>query len=459
MERIKRVFNGNTRILYTFSIAEFGYKLLSSYVFSLTSFFLTDIALLSVTATGAIQLVSRILKLIGAPVSGLVIDKQPFKSGKYVPWLKMTAVLMPAVYVALFVIPTMGLGQNATMILIAVAMIAGTLLDVLFYSAYNSTYHGVTHEPDRRAILASSKSIARECGETICELVYPLMMSALIAVGMKESGASLLTCAVFAVLFILCAAFTIRELNVYGIESRVRKSKNNVTLREVISAALKNKALMLACLIMFLYCFRTFMVAPVKVYYYGKVIGHIEYFAVESAFSWIVGTGIVFAVPLFVKHIGTKRIYIISLLSAACCHALIYIFGHSWKAYIFLYCVSEAFINIVSVLTLNLFAMACDYGNWKYNTNYDGINMSLYTTSLQASILCCTVIRTLLLNSVGYVGGDTAVTAEVSNVIISMLSVYPAIFLTMAAVVAMFFPVNDKMYKRIISALKEREDM
>lgn len=451
-----KVSNTN-RIFYLFGIGEFGYQMVAGYTVAMLSFFLTDVAMLSVTSTGVIIILSKIIKMIGAPVSGLLIDRQSFQGDRYIPWLNISALMRVVFYMLLFSLPLVIHNTSNLLALVVIVIIGATFSDSLFYSTYHAIYHRITRDPEKRAILSSSRSIAREAGEMMSGLSYPLLLTFFFAVGICNVAPYTLTFAVLSTLFLVFVCFFVRELKRCGGAGNVRKRRKKSSIKEISSGMIRNKALMIACGIMFLRCFRTFLGAPMKIYYYERVLGHFEYYSIDRLVSGIVGIAIIFLVPSIVKHMGTKKAYIISLLMAASCHALMFPFASSWKAYIVLYGISEAFVNIASVLTLNIFAMASDYGNWKNNTDYSGMNMSLYTFSLQSGIFACTILRTYLLNRVGYIGGDIEITHQIAETIISMLSVYPAVVLGLATILAIVFPINDEMYKKIVDDLERRD--
>lgn len=440
--QIISLLNNKDRVFYSFGIGELGYHIINSFILTLTAYFLTDVAMLSVTTTGVIESAARLVKIFGAPLCGILIDLNFFKKGKYLPWIKLSTVLMGIGYIIMFYIPTLDLPQTTMAILILIAFVLSTFLNVFFSTSYGAMQYGVTADAKKRALVSSSRSIGREGGEMIGGLVYPLVFSTLILMQIGERKSTFYTCIVLVLLFYLCIYILLRELRIAKVDNYIGTIKQKIKIKNLLIATIKNKALLMASAIMIFYCFRHFLGASVKIYYYTKIIGNFEIYAIDRIVSGVVGMGIVFFVPYLVGKYGTKKTYVSALFLTAICHMIMYPFAHSWVFYIILYGISEATINVVSVLTLNMFAIACDYGEKKLGQDCGGVGMSLYTTSLQISLLGSTILRTFILNSANYVGSTMDITPEASNAIILLLTVLPAIFLIVATIIAYKFPTE-----------------
>lgn len=81
-----------------------GFPIFNNFVDSYLDLYLTEIGI-SAAVIGILVGVAQIFDGINDPVFGMLVDKRPFRSGKYGGWMTIAAVFMPLLTICIFMIP------------------------------------------------------------------------------------------------------------------------------------------------------------------------------------------------------------------------------------------------------------------------------------------------------------------------------------------------------------------
>lgn len=81
----------------------FGQNLMYMLQLQFLTFFYTEEVGLSLGTTATLLLVAKLWDAFNDPIMGAIVDKLQFKSGKYIPWLKYTSVIVPLTMLFVFV--------------------------------------------------------------------------------------------------------------------------------------------------------------------------------------------------------------------------------------------------------------------------------------------------------------------------------------------------------------------
>ena len=65
---------------------------------------MTDVGISAITV-GVIFMVAKVWDAVNDPLFGILVDKVNLRSGKYIPWLRAAAILVPLSTVFLFAVP------------------------------------------------------------------------------------------------------------------------------------------------------------------------------------------------------------------------------------------------------------------------------------------------------------------------------------------------------------------
>ena len=208
-------------------------------IYTLVTSFLTAALLfqgLDVTKAAGITLVIKIWDAVNDAIFGVIFDSVKFRSGKkYLPWLKISAALIPISTLILFFIPANS-GENLKLAWFAVAYVlwdtAYTLCDVPIYGAITA----MTRNIEERSSMLSYKSIWAGVGIAFITVAGSVLPSE--HVGLSWSWVAVAT-AIFAFATMIPVNKTLQERHAPSPEDE------NFTIRRMFSYLFKNKYLLI----------------------------------------------------------------------------------------------------------------------------------------------------------------------------------------------------------------------
>lgn len=442
------------RVIYTYSGSiNLAYNFIGQFVSTVTNIFLTDVAQVGVIMAGGMQIIQSFIKMAVAPLTGTAFDKQPFKKGKYYPWLRYAPAALALLYGIFFITPLMNINKAMLLpLLTALLLIASCAQQAVFTLIY-AIYPVVVQTPEDRVLGSTTTNIFKEVGKFIVGLAYPLLLvffsKNLGSEGMGYLGTYLL----FAVGCLLVFWFSSCEIKKSGAEDidLSKEDKPKVKLKDMVKALFTNGPLMMVFCLEFLICVRSIGLSPVAPYYFKYVIGDESGLAVFLSISSLVSVIFMFAAPAFIKICKEQKYAcVIAFALCALCHFLVAWtpWGQQTLGVSLLLAFGGGFANIVSIINLNFFAASCDYGHWKTGKDLPGLSMSLYPVAIQVGVLLATLMRTMLLSAIGY-KANMVVTAAVKSGFVNMVSYAFAAPLIIGLAIAIFYPITDKKLKQI----------
>ena len=135
------------------------------------------------TKSGAVMLIVKIWDAVNDALFGAIFDSVKFKSGKkYLPWLKISSLLIPAATILLFCIPKSS-GETVKLLWFAVAYIiwdtAYTLCDVPAFGIITA----MTSNVEERNTILSLKGITGGIGSALTTVLVTVLISEFIGMG------------------------------------------------------------------------------------------------------------------------------------------------------------------------------------------------------------------------------------------------------------------------------------
>ncbi len=207
-----------------------GFPIFNCFVDSYLDLYLTEIGI-SAAVIGVLVGAAQIFDGINDPIFGMLVDKRPFRSGKYRGWMMIAAIFMPLLTICLFMIPN-GISMNAKIIW----AFASYLLYTIFYDTGDVPIFGVpmvmTSQIHERNVLTGRRVFAG----TITVLIVTVAAPQLYSKAGWHIAAIVFACLGFLLMFPFPLFFKEREF--------AEETEHN-SLREIITAAAKNKYLFL----------------------------------------------------------------------------------------------------------------------------------------------------------------------------------------------------------------------
>lgn len=397
---------------------------------------------------GGVMLAVKIWDAVNDALFGVIFDSVKFKSGKkYLPWLKVSSLLIPATTILLFCIPK-GSGEMVKLAWFAVAYIlwdtAYTLCDVPIYGAITA----MTRNIEERSSMLSYKSIWAGVGIAFITVAGSVLPSE--HVGLSWSWVAVAT-AVFAFATMIPVNKTLQERHAPSPEDE------NFTIRRMFSYLFNNKYLLIYYIGYFFYSAANISGAlNLLVSYY--LFNDTLFSLVVSACGTVPSLIFSLLVPSMLKKIDKMKLYKLCAVLMVVLSLVMWLVGYkSIILHIVLYVIRSVPLSIIGVVMFIFTPDCAEYGKYKTGIEAKGITFAIQTfmVKLTAAISSALVLFILGLKSTGWINveADSFDALEKLNVIqpqhaLNVLwfsyAMIPAIGCLIALVIWNFYKLNDK---------------
>ena len=397
--------------------------------------------------SATVMLVVKVWDAVNDTLFGVIFDSIKFKSGKkYLPWIKVSTVLIPIATVLTFIIPA-GSSQTVKLAWFAIAYIlwdtAYTLCDVPIFGILTSMSQSV----DERNSIQSIKSIATYAGVGVTSTLATVLVSE--KVGMNYGIISAIICVM---------AFGLMSPASFKLKERFKaEDEESFTIRKMFSYLFKNKYLLIYYLGIFFY-------SALQI---GNAFTlYVSYYLFNSAlFSLVVGAVgtvpqliVALLLPKIIRKYDKMKVNRVCLLLYVILSVITYLAGYGNIAvYIILFTIRSIPLAVVS-LEMFMFTPDCaEYGYFKSGTEAKGITFAVQTfmAKLTGSISSALGLFILGLKSVGWqvveVGSfqeleqsGVTQTPHALNMLWLIFMLIPAIGGLLAYIVWLFYDLKDK---------------
>lgn len=419
-------------------------------IYLLVSTFLTTYLMfqgVDLTKSATVMLAVKVWDAVNDAIFGVIFDSVKFKSKKkYLPWLKISTILIPISTVILFAIPNSA-GETTKLVWFAVAYIiwdaAYTLCDVPIYGAITS----ITSNINERNHMLSVKSIWGGAGSAVTMIIATLFVGEIINTNYT----------VVAVIIAVIAAGTMAPI-LFRLKERFHtESEEEFSIKSMLVYLIKNKYLLI-------YYLGYFFSSAANVS--ASLNLFVSYYLFNnSAFSLVVSAigllpSLIFAVitPKILNKVDKMKVYVICNILNVILSVIIYFVGYrSVAAFIILSTVRAVPAAISGILVFMFTPDCAEYGKFKSGTDAIGITFSIQTfmTKLTGAVSGALGLFFLGLKSTGWITVNVENFQQLSELgvvqsphALGMLwfvySLLPAIGIIIALVVWRFYKLNDK---------------
>ena len=317
-------------------------------IYAFVSTYLSAFALMRGLDPGemaAVLLVVKIWDAVNDGIFGAIFDKVRFRSGeKFMPWLKMSVVLIPLSVIFLFSMPA-NISNAGKLAWLAVAYVIHDTVYTLCDAPLHGSATALTDNFGEREKMLSVKSIFGTAGGGITGLLVMVLISS--AVGMSYTWVAVIG-SVMAFVMMLPFCFKGKE------RTTLNAPQQEFTLKKMFK---------------YLQMFMSFYIFDSElVVLYTGLITTIPY-AVAS-----------FAVPYIIKKVNKITMYRVCLLCSIGVNLLIFFFARgNVGAYMGLSVLNTLFTAVTGVLLFMFTPDCAEYGRFKTGTDAKGITFSMQT--------------------------------------------------------------------------------
>jgi sugar (glycoside-pentoside-hexuronide) transporter len=394
--------------------------------------FSTDVGIPAV-AVGVILATMRIFDAVNDPMFGAIMDKAHLKSGKFIPWLRISLVGIPLFTVLFFAVPS----AMPTGVKIAWVVFAYLLWDVS-YTVCDIPIMGLvtamTSDGHERTTLISLGRVFGVVGGLVAMVLLPIVRRA-----MGGWFPTVLALSAIGLVTMIPICFIAKE------RVPTPLSQGKITLGGLFRFVVKNKYLLL-------------LYGSVILSYGGNIGGSLgmyiarynlrseAYYSLLSLAGFLPTLFLGILMPVITKKVDKFYIVLGSIIAGIILNIAAYFVG--WQnTTVFLILVFLRGITSGGIF-MCLFMFTPDfaeYGRYKTGINATGVAFSLQTFTVKIISAISGAFGAALLSVIGFVEGEGAVQAAgFENKLWVLYYLVPAVMLLISFVPLFFYKLRDK---------------
>ncbi len=417
---------------------------------SLTTFlliFYTDVFGISAAAAGLLLLITRLSDGITDIAMGMIADRTRSKYGKFRPWLLWTAVPFGVLMALTFTTPNLGpagklIWAYSTYILLTLAYTANNV-------PYSALMGVMTTDHQERTSLSSFRFAGAYLGGILVQggLIY---LVAFMGQGNENLGYrnSMYFFAALLVIFLLITFSTTRE--------RVPAPKvSNSNLKSDFSDLIKNKPWLILLAIGFFFVTFNSIKQGITVLYFKRFMDNESLAAAYMVGLLLISMLAALLTGPLARKFGKKKLFIYSMLMSGVLTGLIYLAGPQDVTLVFVLGIAAEFgAGILPVLFFAMLADSSDYSEYKTGRRATGLIYSAGTFAMKFGGGVAGAVIGFVLSNYGYDGMDESTVAASLPGIKMLMSWIPGIFIFIAVLIMMIYPLSTSMMNKIETELE-----
>ncbi|WP_288503642.1 glycoside-pentoside-hexuronide (GPH):cation symporter [uncultured Leuconostoc sp.] len=412
-----------------YGMSDFGNNLVFVAATNYLMFYYTDVASISLAATGILFLVVRIFDAFAGPIFGILVDKTQTRFGKVRPWFLWMAVPYAVSAVLLFSIAFFPV--NARLPLAYATYAIFTICFAGLGTAINAILPSLSGDANERASANMFRNVLGQFGGLISGLAILPLVS--LFGGLNSPKGFTIAMGIFAVILVMAEVFTFTNVR----ENVTPAQEKPVPLHDSIKALLPNGpwwTIIITNIIIFI----GVVVKNSSTVYFFKYVLHNEWMSaianLLSALAMIVGA---ITIPFLIRHFQMRTVVVGNLGIAIIGQGVLYVAAQS----------------LMFVMT----AETVDYGEWRFGVRAQGLLTSVSAIGASIGAGLAGVINSDILAHFHFVPNMTQTASGIMG--INVCFVYgPAIIDAICIISIMFYGLDKLSAKMHADLQAKRQD-
>lgn len=353
--------------------------------------YLTNTIGLEATSVGVIFIIVKIWSAITDPILGVIIDRSQLKSGKFLPWIRLSSIMIPIFTVLLFTIPT-SLSHGMKALWAAIAYVLWGTAYTLCDTPITGISMAVTDDVNERTNIISFGRLGALLAILGASFFMPTLASKL------GYGSAVIILSIVAFLSMLPSGFVLKE------RFSVRSEKK-ISFQEISSYLKKNKFLFIFLLS---YVLGATGMTGLAVMNYVAIycLGGEDMQTPNMLFFYVPMVATVPMVMYLSKKIDKFYLYTGSYIVTTIAHIALFFIGYDNHAIYFGFTIIKGICFGFSLILIYTFvADATIYGTYKTKIHAEGISFSLQTFSQKMVFAISASLAMFILGASGYLSG------------------------------------------------------
>lgn len=427
-----------------------------NFIYQIVCMFLTiyytDVFGIAPAVVSVLFLASRIWDAVNDPIMGAIVDKTNTKRGKFRPWLLWGAIPFAVSGILCFTLPN-GLSSTGRIVWACVTYVVLTMVYTMINTPYGALTSALTQDPQERAKLTVIRMIGATTGMLFVSVGVPYAIS--LYPGNEGQGyhnIMIIYSIIGALLLLFCYKSTKERYSVPG-ESRV-------TMKSMVEAIIKNKPLLILCLMMFFnYGINTIVTSSAS-YYFTYYLGNTKALGTFNMIGTLTALVVMLFVPKVLDKVDKKWLYLIGSVGMAVQPIYMYICPQGNTDLTGLYVarfIWGLFYGFNISLIWSFVPDTVEYGEYVNNNRMEGITYAATGFFFKCGMALAGIIPGIVLQVTNYV--PNSVQTDEALMGIKMLNTTLPIVLTIIlSICVILYPLTQKENYRILEELRKRKE-
>ena len=389
---------------------------------------------------GAIILAPKIWDAVNDTLFGFIVDKVRFKGGRFLPWIKLSAILMPIATIFLFSVPeTMSVTGKCIWIVIGYILwdTSYTISDTPIYALSTS----MTNNMDERTTILSLRGVTGAIGGLLAAVIIPLLYG--------QNGANLgwsVTAIVVSVIGFVCmlpVAFLAKE-RFDG------EKEEEASFKDLFTALLQNKNLFVIISVRFLFLL-TYTVQVLNPIFCEYVMGNETIASLLALLISVPSIVLSVVLPMLCRRFDKVNMLVVFMVIFAVPSILQYFVGYESMAMFLLITTIRAIGYAGFTALIFMFIPDCiEYGQYTTGQRNAGTSFCLQTFVSKLNSAVISSLTAFIIAAMGF--SATNVTPEGKSGVWFTYTIFSAIGSIIAIPILLkFYTLRDKDVKEMIA--------
>ncbi len=425
---------------------------------------------------GGLAIIGVMLTLFGVfdavidPFVGAIVDNTKTRWGKFKPWIFIGMIGTGVLTVLMF--HNFDMSETAHIVLLAVTYLLFSIFFSLNDIAYWSLMPAISKDQKVREGVGAFARICANVGMFAMVLIYLSVPDLFAGLGLGSRDSYF----IFAIIIALIM-WAFQSVTLFGVkEDRTHLAMDKrTTLKDLFRALVGNDQLLVTAISMALFMIGYCTTTGFGTYYFKYAYKDEGVYMVFAAVLAVAQLTALSVFPLFRKKFTRKQLYTGSMIAVAVSY-IIFFLSFEWLPLIVIAGLglffAQAFIQLLMLLFL---ADAVEYGEWKLGRRNEAASFAVqpFINQFGGAVSKGVISFTLIISGLNMIASDLAgldagtpeyeaiISATPGSAIwimkISMM-ILPLICILIGFILYQKkFKIDEKMYAKIISDLKERE--
>ena len=401
---------------------------------------------ISPVAAAPVLLLVKVWDAVNDVIFGGLFDKIKFKKGKFIPWLRISLVLIPLATALMFAIPGV-LSVTGKLVWFAVMYIlwdtAYTICDVPIYGLITT----MTSNIEERTSIQSYAKLYVGAGLALAYALGTLLPS-------QKVGFSYTTTAVICSVIALA---TMTPISFRGKERNYDESKKeeSFSFKEMLRYVVKNKYLLVFYAAFIVNgCLNTAAGLGMFVSYY--LFGNEIFNLLLMGLSMVPIVVLALLIPRMIKKVDKFKLFFWGSVFTAVLSGIVYFVGYQNRTLVIVLTVLKSIPYAFPAFLSFMFTPDCaEYGQFKTGTDAKGITFAVQTFSAKLTSSIATPLGLALIGLFGFKSYEVSSFAELTEINATQspqalnglwiaFALVPFIGAVLNVIVLWFYKLNDK---------------